>query len=411
MTHKTHILPLVIIVVAMMVAALLIISRPQAEKAVLDKKPLLVNVEEIRKKAFQITVKAQGLVSPRTETTLISEVSGKVIDVSTAFLAGGIFKKGDILLQIDDRNYQTQLKRAEAQVARARSELAQEKGRGFVAQQDWKKRGDRGKVSLETKALALREPQLTDAQAMLDSALADLQSAKDDLARTAIKAPYNGVLRKKLVDIGQFVNAGTPLGVSFDVDRAEIRLAIPESKLPYLQLPEVFNNERNNLPTPLPAVLLSNRIDDQERQWQALLTRTETVLDERSRVLFVVAQIDDPYGIKNKKSNRDFTPLRIGSFVEAEIEGRLIDGLVKLPRQLLRAGNKLWVVDDDNRLQERVVRILRAGDTSMYVKEGLSDGERICLTSVGAVLPGTKVRIAEPQHSKPAADIHREPAL
>lgn len=385
------VLPLSITSLSLLIALLLIISRPEAEQVPLEKKPLLVDVLEVVKQDLQVTVRAQGVVVPRTETTLIAEVSGQVIEVAPVFLAGGFFLKGELLLRIDDRNYRSQVKRAEAAVAAARSGLAQEKGRGHVAKQDWLKRGNARKVSEEAKALALRQPQLVDAEANLASALADLERARSDLQRTFIRAPYDGLVREKRVDIGQYVNASVDLGVTFAVDRAEIRLALAENKLPYLHLPDTFNK------TPeqgYPKVLLTSQVDDQQSEWQARLVRTEGVLDERSRVLFVVAQAEDPYGIHRASSGADFKPLRIGTFVEAEIEGRLMKNLIKLPRHVLRTGNKLWVIGSDNQLEEREVKILRTGGAQIYVRSGLKSGDRVCLTSLGAVLPGTKVRIA-----------------
>ncbi len=391
------VLPLSITSLSLLIALLLIISRPEAEQVPLEKKPLLVDILEVVKQDLQVTVRAQGMVVPRTETTLIAEVSGQVIEVAPVFLAGGFFLKGELLLRIDDRNYRSQVKRAEAAVAAARSGLAQEKGRGHVAKQDWLKRSNARKVSNEAKALALRQPQLVDAEANLASALADLERARNDLQRTIIRAPYDGLVREKRVDIGQYVNASVDLGVTFAIDRAEIRLALAENKLPYLHLPDAFNKTAEH---GYPKVLLSSQVDDQKSEWHARLVRTEGVLDERSRVLFVVAQAEDPYGIRRASSEADFKPLRIGTFVAAEIEGRLMKNLVKLPRHILRTGNKLWVIGSDNQLEERKVKILRTGGELIYVSSGLESGDKVCLTSLGAVLPGTKVRIASSRVQK-----------
>lgn len=404
MRSKKVVLPIGITSLSLLIALLLIISRPEAEQVPLEKKPLLVEVVEVIKRDLQVTVRAQGTVVPRTETTLIAEVSGQVIEVAPVFLAGGFFLKGDLLLKIDDRNYRSQLKRAEAAVAGARSELAQEKGRGHVAKQDWQKRSNARKVKKEAKALALRQPQLVDAEANLASALADLDRARIDLQRTDIRAPYDGLVREKKVDVGQYVNAGVALGVTFAVDRAEVRLALAENKLPYLHLPDAFSSRSEDVSAPTyPKVVLSSQVDEQQYQWQAALVRTEGVLDDRSRVLFVVAQAEDPYGIHLDSRKSDFRPLRIGTFVDAKIEGRLIKDLISLPRYVLRTGNKLWVVDGEDRLEERVVKILRTGGSLIYVRSGLESGDRVCLTSLGPVLAGTKVRIASKTAQQPAS--------
>ena len=392
---KQILTPLAIVAVAVVLAAGIIASRPEAEQAVQQRRALLVDTVSVAKQDIKVTVKAQGVVTPRTETTLVSEVSGKVMEVAPAFLAGGFFRKGDLLLKIDDRNYRSQLKRAESAVARARSELAQEKGRGVVAKKDWLKRNNTDHIDSSAKSLALREPQLLHAEANLASALADLENARVDLARTQIRAPYDGLVRQKQVDVGQYVNAGTPIGVTFAVDRAEIRLALPENKLSLIELPDAYSASSDK--ERFPKVTLSSTVDDNATTWSARLVRSEGVLDDMRRVLFVVAQIEDPYGFNLSeavKQQAKFKPLRIGSFVDAEIEGRLMEGLIRLPRHVLRAGNKIWVIDENEQLREAMVKVLRTDGEFLYVKSGLNNGDRVCLTSVGAVLPGTPVRIA-----------------
>lgn len=387
MFSKNVLIPAAIILAATLVAALLIIARPDAAEVELTIKPRLVDVQTVHKTTRRVSVKAQGTVSPRTETTLISEVSGQVVAVAKGFVPGGFFRQGDVLLEIDRRNYETQLKRAEAAVATARSQLAQEQGRALVARQDWQKRNDTRHISPAARALALREPQLQEAQANLESALADLENAGTDLARTIIRAPYDGLVRSKLVDVGQYLSPGTALGVTFAIDEAEIRLALPENRIEYLRLPDAFAGDEQSAP-----VYLSE--ENQNRHWEARLVRTEGVLDSKRRVLFAVARVTDPYGLHREQSDEDnFVPLRIGTFVDAVIEGREFPGLIQLPRNILRAGNKLWVVDEDNALQERVVETLRTDGQFIYVTAGLADGERVCITSLGPTLPGSTVRI------------------
>lgn len=387
--QKKILLPIVIIGSAILIAVVLFINRPQPEQADITKRTLLINVAEVVKEDIQISVRAQGTVMPRTSTSLISEVSGRIVEVSNKFIVGGYFVKDDVLLRIDPRDYVSELKRAEAEVASAKSDLATEQGTAEVAYQDWIKYRSSVKRSESATQLALRKPQLAKAQAELDAAVAKLEHARDQLDRTIIRAPYDGIIKAKHVDFGQYVTTGVLLADSFAIDKAELRLPLPANKLDYLQLPSLANHSGEQQAT----VTLFAKSGDTVQQWQANLVRTEAVFDERSRVLFAVAEIKDPYGIYSE--NPEHNELRMGTFVDANIDGKVINDLIALPRYLLRPGNQLWVVDEQMRLQNRQVSVLRTEGTEIYVTSGLNEGELVCLSSIGGAVPGTQVRIAE----------------
>lgn len=385
--YSKIITPIAILAVATVLAVAFVLSRPAPK--IIDNKPapLLVDAIQAIKEDIKVSVRTQGTVGPRTETTLVAEVSGRIVEVADHFSVGGYFRKGEVLLGIDQRDYVAAVKRAEANVASARSQLASEKGRSEVAYQDWVKYRSTVKRSEAATDLALRKPQLEEAQAGLDSAMAELDHARVQLDRTKIRAPYDGLFAAKKVDIGQYVNAGTALADIFAIDRAELRMALPEHKLNYLELPTLAQPDLNVEPE----VDLFAEVGDELQHWQAKLVRTEGVFDDRTRVLFAVAEIIDPYGIHQQRSQE----LRMGTFVEARIEGRVINDLVVLPRQLLRAGNRIWIIDQQNRLRNRKVSVLRTDGSEIYVTSGLDEGELVCASTITGAVPGTEVRIAE----------------
>lgn len=387
MTVKTKqiFLSFIFLLGASAISVLLFINRPETAKVDSTPKPISVEVAIVKKETVRIPVTAQGTVNPRTQTSLVSEVSGKIIKVAESFNAGGVFKLGELLLQIDDRNYRANFEQVKAEVASARSDLAQEKGRAEVARQDWLKfGGNKVRRSQESTDLYLRKPQLAKAQAELDSSLANLQKSQDDLDRTSIRAPYDGIIREKLSDVGQYVTPGEAVATIFAVDYAEVRLAIPQNKLSHLDLPKPGEDQQEAAEIDLYATIGGSLY-----YWPAKLDRTEGTIDERSRVLFIVARIDDPYGFK---SDIDM-PLRIGTFVTAEIAGKELEDIIVLPRHVLRAGNHLWVVDENNTLRNRQVETLQSQGSDVYVVSGLKDGERVCLSIIGSAIPGTIVTV------------------
>lgn len=365
------------------ITTLLYFTRPPTEIAVPVVELVSVDVAEVVKQKLRIPVQAQGTVSPLQETSILSEVNGRIIEVSPAFTVGGFVDKDKILLRIDPRDYDTNLLRAEASVKSAESILAQEKGAAKVAEREWQKLPKGSQRSQEAKNLYLRKPQLAQAQAQMLAAQADLNTAKDNLERTIIRAPYAALIREKHSELGQFVAAGSPLADIFSIESAEIRLPIPQNKLDYLELPGLSGTDNGS------TIDLYTDVGGEVNHWTARLHRTEGVFDERSRVLYAVARIEDPYGLNNPEKE----PLRIGTFVNANIEGRELTDIVPLPRHVMRAGNYLWVVDESNHLSNRKVTLLRAGGDLVYVSGGLDNGEKVSLTTLDNSFDRVKVSV------------------
>jgi len=365
------------------VTVLLYLNRPPTEIAEPVYTPVTVDVAEVVKQKLRIKIQAQGTVSPLKETALLAEVRGRIVEVSPTFIVGGLVAGGEMLVRIDPRDYETSLLRAEAAVKSAESNLAQEKGRAQVAAEEWKKLPRDSQRSQEARDLYLRKPQLANAQAQMLAAQSDLNTARDNLERTVIRAPYDALIREKHSDLGQFVAAGSPLADIFSVEAAEIRLPIPQNKLEYLELPGLTQTGEGS------GIDLYTDVGGDVSHWTARMHRTEGVFDERSRVLYAVARIEDPYGLKHP----DREPLRIGTFVNASIEGRELQDIVPLPRYVLRAGNNVWVVDKNRRLHNRGVSLLRAGGDLVYVSGGLDDGDLVSLTTLDSSFDGSEVRI------------------
>lgn len=391
--------PFAILALAIAATVLLINSRPEAKQREVVRQSPLVDVLVINKSAVQIPVLAQGNTMPRTETTLVSEVSGQVTEVAKNFNGGGYFKKGDLLLKIDDRNYIASVKRAKASLASARSRLATEKGQSEVAYREWKARAANTKRSKAATDLYLRKPQLEEAEANLEFAKAELQQAQIDLEHTTIRAPYDCMLRSKNVDIGQFITTGVTLAGVFAVDSVEIRLPLPEYTLRFLDLPATNSaSERAG-----PSVLLSASVGGETQQWHGELIRTEGVFDAKTRTMMAVVRVDDPYGLMGNAAHEK-SPLRVGTFVSATIEGKFIEGVAAIPQGALRPGNKVWLVDEDQQLRSHDVDVLRTVGDIAYIAGGLEDGMRISMAAVNSLLAGTEVRIASTKTRDPSSE-------
>jgi len=387
-------LPVFIIAASLVIAVMLRLARPEAEQSEPQQLAVVVDAMAVTVQDAYITIASQGTVEPRTKTNLVSEVAGRVIEVSPAFVVGGFFNKGDLLIKLDDQNYRAAASRAEASVASALSLLEQERGQGDVAQREWDRMSAEEQARIRAKDFYLRKPQLQEAIARLESAQADLEQAQADLAKTSIIAPYDGLVSAKNTDIGQFVTTGASIAETFAVDYAEVRLPIPESKLAYLDLPQ-HTKELVNPDTmdSAPEVDLVSRIGDEDYHWLGKMTRTEGVLDTRTRVLFSVVQVEDPYNLYRNTEDWDIEPLRIGTYVNANIRGRLLEDVVVLPRYTLQSNNIVWIADAEGSLRPKTVDVLTINGDDAYISSGLKNGDRVVLTRLENPLNGSPVQI------------------
>jgi len=374
--HRKWLLPVTVIGVAYGIAVIIRNNGPQVEVVVPEPQAVVVRVVTAMPEKIQLTVSSQGEVNAEHSIELISEVSGKVKEISAAFVTGGYFNAGDALLKLEPIDYELMKIRSAALVDEAAEELAIEKSEAKLAEQG---------------LFPLMDAQVKSAGARLQSAEAELAQAEVDLARTRITAPFDGRVLFKQVDLGQYVSKGESVARIFSTGRAEIRLPLTDQQLQYLESP--FGNGRaaGALNTP---VTLRAAVGGQQVEWQGYLDRMDGAVDEDSRVWYAVAYVDDPYGLQ---SETPVAPLVVGLYVEADIVGRTVDNLFRLPRSALRNGDRVLIVDRANRLRQREVQVLRTDYDSVYVAAGITAGEQICISPMETFVDGLLVEIVAEQ--------------
>ncbi len=378
-------LPFIILTALIVVAVLIKLNPPSSERnAELKTRELAVEVVKLQVQAYQPILQSYGRVKPRTESELVPQVAGKVVRISPNFRNGGFFEAGELLLEIDDRDYQASVNSARANLIESRQLLIQEQAQVKQAKDDWVRLGNRG----QPPTLVSREPQLKAAQAKVLAAEAQLDTAQANLERTRIVAPYAGRMLEKKVDVGQVVNANSAIASIYAVDTVEVRLPLKNRDLAYIDLPESLrvNKDRQQ---PLPAVELISELGKSEH-WQGKIVRTEGAIDAASQQLYVIAQIDDPYG----EAARDRQPLKIGQYVRAEISGRRLKQALVIPNNAIYQGSYVYLVEQDT-LRRRNIDIAWQNDNQALIKKGLKAGELLVLTPLGQVASGTAVRIVE----------------
>ena len=388
---KDKLIAIGLVSAALFLAVVMNLLKPDAVKAPEPEAAMAVKTEVVNSARLAMRVESQGIVAPRTRTTLISEVSGAVLDVSDAFVVGGTFKAGDMLLTLDPTDYQVALQRAKAKVISFKALMELEKARSVQAEKEW---GMTGRPKSEAPLLALRRPYLLEAQANLLQAEAEVRQAEVKLAKTIIKAPYAGMVSNKLADIGQFVTIGTRIGETFAIDFAEIRLPLTEKDLTMM---EGLSSKATLSGT---EVVLSGTVDGMNSSWPAVIERSEGVVDQLNRSQYIVARVPDPYGInetgvKGETASRvkQEAPLRVGTFVKASIQGKVLNDVFKIPRSALLEGSRVGLVDENSLLKIINVIVVSTDDDHYYISEGLVNGQEVITSALGTPIEGLKLRV------------------
>jgi RND family efflux transporter MFP subunit len=390
--ERRVLVPVGLVLAGVLGMVLFLVTSPRLETQKREPPAPLVRTLAAEPRSLRLTVRTHGSVEPRSESDLVPEVSGTVVWISPSLATGGYFEAGEALLRIDPADSRLAVERAGAVLARAESQRALaakelERLRGLAAQ------NVASPAQLDDAANADRV-----AQAALREARAALESARRDLARTEIHAPYTGRVRSESVDAGQFVSRGAPIARLYAIDYAEVRLPVPDQDLAYLDLPAYHLGQQD---VRGPDVTLHGDLAGQRRTWQGYVVRAEGEIDPHTRMLRLVARVDDPYA----RQASDRVPLPMGLFVDAEIAGRQVENAVVLPRAALRDASRVLVIDAEDRLHFREVQVLRASQDEVVVGGGLAAGERVCTSPLETVVEGMRVRVAgqpEPAGAQPS---------
>ncbi len=334
--------------------------------------PPIVLISEVQPESYQVNIDSWGEVQPKEKTNLSSFVNGEIVSVHDAFNAGGLVKKGDVLVRVDESDYRSALIEAESNLAAAQANLEQEVALAEVAKEEWST-VSKDKVS----ALALRKPQLLSAKARLKAAEAALSRAKRNLERTGIKAPYDALVVSRAVGLGQVVNAGSVVGELYSIESAEVILPIAGFDSPFIP---------KNIAA-LPAVMTV--ADESQLQRTIRIDRDLGVVNQMTRMSNLVAIIDDPYGLRS-----DVPVVKFGSYVKVTVPGVVLNNIVSATQEAVE-GNHVWVVNRENQLVQRQVDILREENGRVLIGEGLQAGERLVTQIPEYPQDGMQVSVAD----------------
>jgi len=371
---KQIIVPIVILLAGIVLFALLAgMKKPPEEKVKEDNTPI-VAVESITVAPMTLHVDSYGVIKPKYETELVAQISGQIVELSDAFVRGGFVTKGQLLAVIDPSDYEAALIDAEATLASAHAALETERAQGKVAEEEW------SRISNATPtALSLRKPQLAQELARVKAAEATVLRAKRNLERTQIRAPYDAMIDNRNIGLGSFVAMGTRIGKLLSTDTAEVRLPVADNQLQFL----VDHGKDAE-------VVIKGTFGGQTTNWAAKVVRSEGVIDDKSRMSYLVAEVKDPYALASQNIQKPV--LRFGSYINAEILGKSLASATMVPRYLVN-DDRVAILNEESKLQFVEVDIVRQVGANVVISQGLNTGDQMIVSALDYPIDGMQLAL------------------
>jgi len=322
-----------------------------------------------------LDVTAWGTVKPSRTLSLHPEVAGRLESVAATFVPGGVFQAGDVIAQIDERDYAYAVQQAEAGYETARFNLEVEEGRGRVAQRDWALLGAEIDAGEEGSRMALRTPHLAEKKAAFESAQSRVEQARLALERTTITAPFNAMVQAESAEVGQIVSSGTRLGTLVGTDAYWVEIGVPLADVAALGIGEGDARAAS--------IALATGNGD-EVVYDGRVAGLTGSVDAVGRLARLLVEVPEPL---TQSSNRS-VPLLLGSYVAVTLEGPTVTGVRSLPRSVVREGDIVWIASPDDRLAFRPVEVLGGSANFVVARVDLADGEAIVSSPLPAAAPG-----------------------
>jgi RND family efflux transporter MFP subunit len=381
-----YIMPLVVLAGGVVGAVHMYKSGPEARRKQPEKSRALVQVQEINRTDTSANIKVMGTVVAARRIVLQPRVSGEVVKISPKWEPGGRLKAGEFVLQIDQQDYQLAVEQARSAVAQARYELKLEQGHQDIAKREWELLDVEKEASELDRELALRKPHLKHSKAKLEAAKASLKQAELDLERTTVKAPFNCLVTEENIDLGAQVSPQTQLGSIVGTDEYWVRASVPVDHLQWIQFPETEDQAGSR------AVIQQQLGTGSESKRSGHIVRLMGDLEQQGRMARVLISVPDP--LQTGSTDVDRVPLLIGSYVNVNIKGKKLENVIPLPRTALHEGDKVWIMNQNERLEIRHVDYVWRNRETVFVRNDLHAGELLVTSDLAAPIEGMALALS-----------------
>jgi RND family efflux transporter MFP subunit len=356
-------------------------NKPQPQRRRPPEAAALAEAQVVRPGTYRVTIPALGTVIPAVEVRLQPRVNGEVLEIHPHFLEGGLVSKGDVLVRLDPADYELAVIQQKARLENARYQLIAEEAQQDVAEQEWDLFDFKQDASELDRELALRQPQLRNAEAALKAEEARLRQAELNLERTTLKAPCNAVIQSAMVDVGDIAGTQTVLAEIVGTDTYRVQVSIPKDELAWLELPASPES-----PSPEARIYTDRGV---ERRGRILSLLSD--IGEEARMARLLLEVKDPRCLGG---TGDCQALLLGEYVRVEMAGRAVDEVAALPRNALRNGREVWVITPENTLAMLPAEAVWT-DENVALLRGLDDGTRVIVSDLAAPVEGMAVQTEE----------------
>jgi len=409
---------LIPLALAIAVLVLLLQGRSGPEQAPLSETTWSVRVIDVPELTLVPRASAYGNVEPGRVWEAVAEVSGRIVELHPALKKGELISVDTAIVKIDTSDYLLALRQVEADIQANQAQLAEldiraanteaslaierealqlaeanlarlkkllRDGTATQSAFDQEQRtvlGQRQSVQNLANALNLIPSQRALLQAQLERLGVQQKSAQLNLERTVLKMPFTGRIAQVNVERAQYVRQGEVLAVSDSIDVAEITVQLPVSRLRPLILPNARPVGEISMAVARRALALEATVRlpaaGLDVSWEARFLRASDAVDPRTRSLGIVVAVDEPY----RQAQPGLRPPLIkGMFVEVELRGQPRPGSVLIPLAALHE-DQVYVVDAEQRLRRRAVKLASVHESFALVTEGLQAGEQIIVSDL-----------------------------
>jgi RND family efflux transporter MFP subunit len=372
-------LPFAVILFGFAVMRIFVATRTVASVAEPQQTIIPVTAVRVARGTAPVTIRATGTVTPSRSIRLEPQVNGRVIWTDEKLRPGGRFRAGQTMVRIDDRDYRVAAEQRQAALLQAQVALEIERGRKQVAEREWQIM-EGMPASGSGRSLALREPQLREAEARVSAAEAALRQATLNIERTVLKAPFDCVVDDESTDVGQIARPGAPVATLIGSSEYWVKVAVPISDLPWLNVP---------------GAEVSVFVDDGNGGISPRIGHAIEVLGSVERggmMAQVLVAVDDPLG----DTSNGAVPLLAGAVVDVELVGRNVEDVYEIPRVALRRNNTMWRATDADLLEVMSVEIVHRTPATLLVRAQASSPVDVVVSSIPTPIEGMQL---EPRFS------------
>lgn len=368
---------ILLIVGALLIAFVLVKTKPTAEKKQPPKRAELVEIQTLERSNETVVLRLTGTVIPSKKVRLRARVSGEVTGMAPGFIDGGLLSENEAILTIDPVDYELALAQAESALEKARFDYKIELGRQDVAKREWELLKPEGDVSELEMELALRTPHLKASKAALQAAEANLKKAELNLERTQIHAPFSAVVLSRNANLGSQAAQQDVLAELAGTDVYWVTVSIPVDRIEWITIPGST------------ARIHSGNQSVREGKVIKLLGS----LEEKGRMARLLIEVKDPFALLPENLGKK--PLLLGEYVRAEIDGRVMSQAFSIPRHALRENSQVWLVSSSNTLDICTIDILWRDANQVLIKDGLLAGDQLVVSDLTAPIPGMDLSTGE----------------